>query len=158
LGDLGYAIVSGVVSGFAGVLGTYSLMSVRYLKRYSNPEKTRMESLKGEWNGTIEQVDSSVLRDVTIQISNAGKKIKAKIYYQTERGMVCLNTEGGFHSNSQIYLEYRNSDGTVIQYGSVILILSAVPKTMSGKFLGFGPVRGDVVSGSINLIKGLPLL
>ena len=60
-----------------------------------------------------------------------------------------LLLEVQFHENSYLQLEYRNQDKTIFQFGVIILKLSADGRKLSGRFMGFGWEREDIVFGKV---------
>lgn len=64
-----------------------------------------------------------------------------------------LLLEVQFHENSYLQLEYRNQDKTIFQFGVIILKLSADGRKLSGRFMGFGWEREDIVFGEVEWHK-----
>ena len=62
-----------------------------------------------------------------------------------------LKFVGGFLYERFIKFDYSNPDESIIQFGNTILDLSADGKTLIGKFVGFGSITNQIVSGEVKL-------
>lgn len=85
------------------------------------------------------------------------KKVYGKatiVYSETEKSEMVVS--GGFFLESGkrfLLLEYKNQHGIVLQFGSIILLLSDTGTRFTGKVMGYGPKTGAIVTGTIEFEK-----
>jgi len=74
------------------------------------------------------------------------KLVVGNILYDSDE----LEFKGGFYQQDHLVLDYRATERTVKQFGSVLLHLDASGRHLNGHFIGF---YNELVAGKINLSK-----
>jgi|SRR5262245_3883744 len=115
---------------------------------------SRRKAIEGNWKITcIQEIKGEGVPDGftgTLSFEAGQKIVKGKIAYEHyKRGPAVLNLKGGFYNDRFLKLEYENEIYRVIQFGVIILELSANGSTLRGRLLGFGADSEMLVTGKI---------
>jgi hypothetical protein len=112
------------------------------------------KAIEGNWKLTcIHEIKGEGIPDgfTGVLSFEAGQKIvKGKIAYENyKRGPTVLKLKGGFYNDRFLKLEYENEVYRIIQFGVIILELSANGSTLRGRLLGYGPESEMLVTAKI---------
>ncbi len=64
-----------------------------------------------------------------------------------------FHLRGGFLFDRFLRMEYKNTKGHVVQFGSVVLELLAEGDELDGRYAGYGSISSTLVSGTVRLKK-----
>jgi hypothetical protein len=128
----------------------------------------RLAAFNGAWSGDIvQQTSHDPTRGVSMRASGSfevrGRRIVGRFRLSGERfrelaGSHALNVvmEGGFRPGSDtiVRFEYRYANlGGALHFGNIAAELDSMGRSVSGRFLGYGPMTGKIVAGDIVLKK-----
>ena len=131
--------------------------------------KDWQKALNGTWVGTEIQEeglgDSPVEFDAELTL-RAGKKLitgEYKVACREDRykDMIAeFEVSGGFphrHRHERcIKLDYENTDDSVQQFGTILLLWSPTGKELNGRIVGFSATYGVIAPGTVQLRKREP--
>lgn len=121
----------------------------------------RRRVVRGRWRGSLKQIDSD-LSDVDVHTLEMSfeprlRTIKGTAFFiATIRGKdvtVDLRVRGGFLHGRFLKIDYSHSDEAHMQFGSAVLSLSDDGRTLSGRYVGYGSLTKQIVTGLISLSK-----
>jgi len=153
------ALITGPVTAALTAVLTYFLSEDR-LQR-SKLTKARRSALTGRWRGTLSQ-------EVGVRATPADAKLELELRcgWRTVRGAGVLRVvsdggvrstvfhlRGGFLFDRFLRMEYKNTKGHVVQFGSVVLELLAEGDELDGRYAGYGSISSTLVSGTVRLKK-----
>lgn len=130
-----------------------------------SPDLTaRQMAMLRRWEGVIDQPDyqgGPISSKAVITLTSDGKRVIGDGIIDvdltsTHRGgprtvQMALRFAGSFFHADFIVMEYRPSDGTSLQFGTMLLHLNAEATELSGRFVGFGSISESIISGAISL-------
>ena len=155
------AIIAAVIGSVFAVLGpVITLFVTRYLdNRDKLPLSTsRQAIIKGQWQGTIQQIDGHAgTAPITMTFVAKRKKVYGviRIQYLENRFRPAYDAEhdfeGGFLYERYLRLDYVSKTRRRLQFGAIILELAPSGETLSGKLVGYGAFSKEIVSGYIEL-------
>lgn len=153
-------LIGAATTLFAAVLGAFANKWFD-----SNPNLwiggKRRRALQGRWRGALKQLDSD-LSDVevhTLEMSFAPRlrTIKGTAFFTaTVKGTeltVDLQVRGGFLHDRFLKVDYSHSDEAHIQFGSAVLLMSDDGRSLTGRYVGYGSLTKQIVTGLITLSK-----
>lgn len=149
------AIISGLFAFFGGLVTFFvtKLYEQRHLLAISSDRK---KSLVGRWKGKVCQPNISEY-DIELTLSVTKHKVSGEARLEHLEGeatrIVKLSLDGGFLYEKFLKLDYKNTDSSNIQFGSITLEVSSNSKRMQGKFSGYGSTTESVVGGDMSLEK-----
>jgi len=116
---------------------------------------SRQRSLRGTWTGTVSYDSPSELtrHSVRTEFSATKRIVRGRATYRSDGGDASLCFKGSFISDRFMQGEYTNEAEQVINFGTILFELSADARSLKGKFVGYGRVTEDIVTGNINLEK-----
>ena len=119
--------------------------------------KARQEALKGTWKGKVDQTDGVAgyphNYEVTFEIKTFWKFIYGHAKYELNGTKTTLDFVGGFYNEHYLMMKYRNKHRKIIQYGLGMFKFGARANDLDGRFLGYGHLSEDLVSGYLTLKK-----
>jgi hypothetical protein len=121
----------------------------------------RQRSIAGEWRGTggdlfVENGGPSIQLAATFSLRISGRSIIANALVTAEvpvRIVNSLSMKGGFFNENLIQLKYMSKDGGRIQYGVILLELTAAGNRLHGHYAGFSPTRECLIVGHFEMEK-----
>ena len=121
----------------------------------------RRKALRGRWRGTLKQLDSEVtgVEAHTLEMSFLPRwrtVTGTAFFIATMHGTditVDLSVRGGFLHGRFLKIDYSHSDEAHMQFGSAVLGLSDDGKALSGRYVGYGSLTKQIVTGLITLSK-----
>jgi hypothetical protein len=122
----------------------------------------RARAVNGKWKGVVKQypgvlfpggMEYPINADFTIENDNIGGHFMIDLPLTDETRRIEFEVRGGFHHGTFVQFNYSARDIGAIQFGSVVTRLSADGRRMCGKFVGYGAVSEEIVSGSVELAK-----
>jgi hypothetical protein len=150
-------VIAAVITATTNILNT--LITIFVKKNLDNkplvsvPQRRR-ESVKGDWIGTVTP-DPSLNQspfDISIEFNTVSIQLEGKIsYVSTTDHRVNLQFKGSFYDRDYLRLEYKNADQAAIQFGVLILKLSADATQIHGNYVGYGVEKQDIVLGQVVL-------
>jgi hypothetical protein len=147
------AIISSAVAIVAPIITL--VFKNNYDRRIWETITGRRKAIIGKWVGSITQTIENIPTSFNLEITfTADKKIvkgDASFISPLTSRTIKLKFVGGFLFERFIKFDYKNPDESVIQFGNAILDLSADGKTLIGKFVGFGSITNQIVSGEVTL-------
>jgi hypothetical protein len=125
-------------------------------RQFHQITSSRQRSIGGFWAGTAEDqyVESGPLitMPVSCSVKMSGHKVTAEATAtppETVGPPIKLLMTGGFSSEELVQLSYRSVDPVRVQFGVVILKLSATGETLHGNYAGFSPARECLIAGKL---------
>jgi hypothetical protein len=121
----------------------------------------RRRSVNGRWRGTLQQIGSQ-LSDVQahtldMSLDPQWRTIKGTAFFIASIGgkdiTVDLRIRGGFLYERFLKIDYFHSDSAHMQFGTAVLVLSDDGRTLSGRYVGYGSLTKQIVTGLIELAK-----
>jgi len=122
----------------------------------------RASAIMGDWYGTITQDPGSVYPEGVTYPIEAKLVIKRRsiegvfeigIPYKDETVRIEFSVSGGLQYERFVQLNYSSRDRGTIQFGSVIMQLSSYGLEMEGRFVGYGALSEEIVTGRVDLEK-----
>lgn len=129
-------------------------------RRYVKLTRADLNVLSGRWRGySLQEVSGQIEKhSITVDLDiKDSKRVFGRaivVYSEAEKGEMAIS--GGFFLEGGkrfLLLEYKNEHGIVLQFGSIILLLSDTGRSFSGKVMGYGPRTGTIVTGTIEFVK-----
>ena len=118
----------------------------------------RQRAVAGAWEGVggddfVENGQPPVQLKARFTIKLSGSRILADCIVTAEslNSSNHLSMEGGFFNQNLIQLMYRSEDAARIQYGVVLLQLTAAGDCLKGNYAGFSPSRECLIAGRFDL-------
>jgi hypothetical protein len=153
-------IVALIAGSFAIISPIVTFIAIRfYEKRFLQPiSRDRKQALVGKWSGKIIQpnISSDIALTIEVDQNEITGKAQVTLVAEGKEKLIFLDMKGGFLYDRFLKLDYKNADSNTIQFGSITLELDAEPKSMNGKFSGYGSVNKAIVFGDIQLEKQWP--
>jgi hypothetical protein len=146
-----------IIAAIGAVAGaTLSAFIKSYLenRNFFSNSGDRRKALTGVWSGIVDQVSSNVTGyKIELNIIATKKQIigSGKVYRSGQ--IISIKLSGAFRNDEFLKLDYENSEGRIIQFGSFILELSSGSDTLDGRFVGYGHVSKSIIHGSVSLSK-----
>jgi hypothetical protein len=133
---------------------------IRFLMSQEHEAKSRVGTMNGVWKGTIHQsyyFDEGPISypvELNLKVSAEGV-FGGSVLIQLPHGESYFRLTGGFLFEKFIQFSYRSTDPGTIQFGSAVLELDSLGKTLKGKFIGYGARTQSIVDGTVEAYKSL---
>jgi hypothetical protein len=145
------AVITGVVAIVSPIL-TYAVTRI-YDRRELGKIVGRRKALIGTWRGNIVQDNSSELGALNIDMTftSSGKIVEGncELIYPVGNQLIKLRFIGGFYHERFVKFDYTNPDEAVVQFGSAVMILDSTGKLLEGRYVGYGSLTNQIVSGTV---------
>jgi len=149
------AVLGATLAALVGWALTYFLNYEAH-PYYEKISRKIMSDLKGKWSGEFNQQLNDKPINVklifALSVSRTGK-IKGEINYSFQNIEYKIIVRGGFYSTDFLKLEYVNPKHPSRQFGSFVLAYDGISKNLNGRFVGYGNINRNIISGSIELTK-----
>lgn len=146
------AVILSVLSACVTFLITKAV-EFRGLQKIPRPQQ---EALRGTWEGEVHQREGIINNPdykITFKFEPFWRFIKGKAIYELNDRKGYISFVGGFYDQHYLMINYRNKDRKVIQYGFAMFKFSSHANELIGKFLGYGHISEQLVSGNVVLKK-----
>ena len=139
-----------------GVLGsTLTLIIQEILKSRNLPKypQERLNRLKGTWKSYFSQkvLDKEIEVEIIVSLKNKGKYIVGSATYKDEQKQKnYLVLYNGIFDGNILKIEYKNKEAYIFQRGTIIVKMDDAGNKLTGKFVGYSPQLGIIISGKVN--------
>jgi hypothetical protein len=151
-------VIAAFVAGCFGIVSPIVTFVVtkQYEKRFLQPiSRDRAHALVGKWQGKI--IQENLTCEIELNIEAVRRKVVGKAtiirIVEEKKKLVNLDLDGGFLHDRFLKIDYKNSDSGTIQFGSMTLELEADPKSMTGRYSGYGSFSKCIIFGVIEVAK-----
>jgi hypothetical protein len=154
-------VTAAIIAAIASVL---TLLAKHWLDERDRDLVTasRRAALTGAWHGGLERVDTppgEEIQVVSVELTfGTGRRAvrgtgSFTVTFEGHDVFVPLTFEGGFRHDAFLEVQYKSADAKRLQFGSVIMELSADGKQLKGAYAGFGSIADRIVLGRIILAR-----
>lgn len=156
------AFLAACVTGIIGPLVTLKAKDHLDTKKMPLIDECRQGALTGKWYGIIhEDAEQHQFRTgikMTLQLVSTERSIigTAESTIEMPDGSSApykFSFKGPFRHNRFAHLEYCNADGSVLQFGTLVVELSDGGLELTGKFVGYGSRSGRIIHGNVRFEK-----
>jgi len=157
------ALAAALVTGPLSVLLSFCLAHLFSKDRLQRSKitKARGLALTGKWRGTLTQEASSkdgpMEGELEFDLRCGRRTVRGSgVLWRSFDGherAISFGLKGGFLFERFLRMEYGNDKGHVVQFGSVVTELVSEGDRLRGRFVGYGSMSEDIVSGTISLTK-----
>ncbi len=159
-------IITALIGAGGTIIGATVPLVVGWIRERNAPflpiVTDRQKSIAGEWKGTggdlfvDDDQKPKIQMQATFSIRISGRSITADTVVTADSPAQIsnrLSMKGGFFNENLIQLMYKSKDGAKIQYGVVLLELSASGNRLHGNYAGFSPLRECLIVGHFDMTK-----
>lgn len=151
------SIINEILSGIAGACIAIIITWLRRLFSYIHITQPSKNFITGTWIGEISQEET--IEDypdkyyAEVQLNVWFRRIYGVIKYTLPNETFSLDVSGGFHSDNLITLNYKHQKQSTAHIGTAILKPNFDNSLLEGRFLGFGSISDNLVTGKVRLKK-----
>jgi hypothetical protein len=152
-------LIAGIIGGVSTITAVVIPIAQKHFETKTLfPISTdRRNILQGKWTGTVNQhIDKNTFNTISVEL-NIKINIKQRKIYGT--GIINalqiyhVSLDGSFRNDRFLKMDYQNIDSSIVQFGSFVFHLSDDSKQLKGRFVGYGHISKDIISGSCQFNK-----
>jgi hypothetical protein len=152
-------IIAAIVGGLFAILAAVVAIIGPSLfnSGYQAVGARRSRILAGTWVGKACQDEGRdggpISYNLTFNLNISWRVVKGRALVKYADRESRFRLEGGFLHGQFFRVEYSSTNSAAIEFGSIVLRLSADGQTLTGKFVGYGSSSDRLVGGTMNLAK-----